>query len=844
MPTRSGKEYQLPAAEMASEMAAVAEVQQHEPALNHILSTSTSSSSNLSSLTPLPSDDVSQLHHLPGHLSLSTRTADDLVDQTLSVEGMLSGLSNSPETRVEENSLDCQEVEKALISSPSQRVEADLPREDDNPLREDDSTDKDAHSLALSSPSKRVKADLPREDDNPLREDDSTDKDAHSLALTFIEDAVPLDGDVGEHDGHETTVESSSRSMDIRSPVPSLGSTAMNPTEGVLSLHTYANVARGSESISATTSSVFTSWRSQPSFVTDTSSSSVPSREENNDNTDAFTLTQRAARPRPTQSPSMDVKRKFFDNWFITAASPAARSQRERTVSADGSPTRSSHAQSTTSLDDVVIPHVRIYEEWMSNFSPSITDHDSDGKENRTAVSHARRRHRRNMSHRVKKLNAKVRVNTVRATLKHSVENTSSGGRNTPESSAKKKGKGRQVEVHTSEEDERDDDARLAQIQADAWTAQKLQEELDRLYKKMDYRNKEPVAGPSSKRSGSRTTPVNQMDVPMAASSQLPPGSHLHRILKEDSQRQRESKKSHFDESSEDDDSESPSSSSSGYDWSSISSEPSDPDSNKSSRSRRRQRARKKNWKKKMLRIRLENTHAKPDPPFTYNGEPNFTLYQKWVLEAKDWLKHSFVQRKHRVSRLKKYLGGRAFLFFMRDVAHEPNKWTLARFLEGLFNYCFPTNFRSTQREKYYAFSQRGHPVRNYRRDLEELANSVRRISPRDFVICFWQGAEHYLHVKWAENGFDPEVSSIDDLEASADRYERASKLRQFETSRRDDTRSRHVDQRRDTRPVWNAHQQRDNRDGKDSKNAFRDRTTIRATPAKPDPKNCMAPHS
>ena len=151
--------------------------------------------------------------------------------------------------------------------------------------------------------------------------------------------------------------------MDIRSPVPSLGSTAMNPTEGVLSLRTYANVARGSESISATTSSVFTSWRSQPSFVTDTSSSSVPSCKENNDNTDAFTLTQRAAQPQPTQSPSMDVKRKFFDDWFITAASPAARSQRERTVSADGSLTQSSHAQSTTLLDDVVIPHVRIYEE-------------------------------------------------------------------------------------------------------------------------------------------------------------------------------------------------------------------------------------------------------------------------------------------------------------------------------------------------------------------------------------------------------------------------------------------------------------------------------------------------
>jgi len=124
--------------------------------------------------------------------------------------------------------------------------------------------------------------------------------------------------------------------------------------------------------------------------------------------------------------------------------------------------------------------------------------------------------------------------------------------------------------------------------------------------------------------------------------------------------------------------------------------------------------AREKKPGKKMLWIHPENAHAKPDPPFTYNGEPNFTLYQKWVLEAKDWLKHGFVQRKRWVSRLKKYLGGCAFLFFMHDVAHEPRKWTLARFLEGLFNYCFPTNFCSTQHKKYYAFLQCRHPVRNY----------------------------------------------------------------------------------------------------------------------------------
>ena len=79
---------------------------------------------------------------------------------------------------------------------------------------------------------------------------------------------------------------------------------------------------------------------------------------------------------------------------------------------------------------------------------------------------------------------AEVRVNTVHTTLKRSVENTSSGGRYTPELSIKDKGKRCQVEIHTPSEEERDDAERLAQIQADAETAQLLQDELDRLLRR------------------------------------------------------------------------------------------------------------------------------------------------------------------------------------------------------------------------------------------------------------------------------------------------------------------------------------------------------------------------
>jgi hypothetical protein len=197
-----------------------------------------------------------------------------------------------------------------------------------------------------------------------------------------------------------------------------------------------------------------------------------------------------------------------------------------------------------------------------------------------------------------------------------------------------------------------------------------LQDELEKVYEWFGVTPPVPsVAGPSRSRAAMGGTTLPPTDQPVRASSQLPHGSHLHRILTDEKKHEARTTIVSVPSTSGSSDSESHSLSSSpntGNDWSSLSSEPSDPDSDMSARSKRRKRAQKRSWKKKMLKLRLEQANGKPDPPFVYNGEPNFTLYQKWVLEAKDWLKLSFIQRKHRVARLKKYLAGRTFHFFMR----------------------------------------------------------------------------------------------------------------------------------------------------------------------------------
>lgn len=117
----------------------------------------------------------------------------------------------------------------------------------------------------------------------------------------------------------------------------------------------------------------------------------------------------------------------------------------------------------------------------------------------------------------------------------------------------------------------------------------------------------------------------------------------------------------------------------------------------------------------------------------------------------------------------------------MCNIVCSARKWTLKLFLKALFNHCFPANFKTLQHEKYDGFSQHACLVRDYCCNLEELASSVGRISCRQLAVCFWNGADHYLCIKWAEAGYNPEDSYIDKLEQAAERFEQAVNITKAE---------------------------------------------------------------
>ncbi|KAJ7881681.1 hypothetical protein B0H13DRAFT_1891258 [Mycena leptocephala] len=79
-------------------------------------------------------------------------------------------------------------------------------------------------------------------------------------------------------------------------------------------------------------------------------------------------------------------------------------------------------------------------------------------------------------------------------------------------------------------------------------------------------------------------------------------------------------------------------------DWSSLGSAPSEANSDDSKRTKRSKKRAKKNWNMKLLRLRLEQSNAKPDPPFVYNGEPNFGTMERWTYEARQWTTESYIR--------------------------------------------------------------------------------------------------------------------------------------------------------------------------------------------------------
>ncbi|KAA1472921.1 hypothetical protein DENSPDRAFT_779094, partial [Dentipellis sp. KUC8613] len=164
------------------------------------------------------------------------------------------------------------------------------------------------------------------------------------------------------------------------------------------------------------------------------------------------------------------------------------------------------------------------------------------------------------------------------------------------------------------------------------------------------------------------------------------------------------------------------------------------------------------------MRLRYAQSFLKLDPPFVYSGEVRADLYQKWVREVRLYLRYSGLKTAQGLLVLGKYLSGRAYKWYDREILSAGREITLSDFFLELFDYVFPPDFRSEQRDAFDDCHQRGRSVRDFLQNLLDLANTIGDVSDREIVVAFWRRCDSYLKVDMTREGYSPETLSLREI--------------------------------------------------------------------------------
>ena len=115
------------------------------------------------------------------------------------------------------------------------------------------------------------------------------------------------------------------------------------------------------------------------------------------------------------------------------------------------------------------------------------------------------------------------------------------------------------------------------------------------------------------------------------------------------------------------------------------------------------------------------------------------------------------------------YLTGRAYDFYTQKVSSNEEEWTLRRFYDELFNYCFPVDYQMQLRKNLARCHQNEKSVSEYTHKLHELFNMIGDVPECDHVLKFWNGTRPVIQKGLWRDNLNPETLSWDRVIAQAE---------------------------------------------------------------------------
>jgi hypothetical protein len=123
------------------------------------------------------------------------------------------------------------------------------------------------------------------------------------------------------------------------------------------------------------------------------------------------------------------------------------------------------------------------------------------------------------------------------------------------------------------------------------------------------------------------------------------------------------------------------------------------------------------------------------------------------------------------------YLDGKALDFYNQVVVPREESWNLKRFFFELFEFCFPVDFRNTQRKQLNRCFQGTKEVAAHVVEWSEIYNTIRLEDNQEKVVKIFNSFTFAVQTEIYRKGLDPEVSTWDEIVKSAEQAEILLKL-------------------------------------------------------------------
>ncbi|CAK5282924.1 unnamed protein product [Mycena citricolor] len=162
----------------------------------------------------------------------------------------------------------------------------------------------------------------------------------------------------------------------------------------------------------------------------------------------------------------------------------------------------------------------------------------------------------------------------------------------------------------------------------------------------------------------------------------------------------------------------------------------------------------------------------KPIPPKEYDGSPNAVAFHRFVKEGTAYLKLGRVPADERAFYLSYFMSGHAREFYNSRVENDEHTWTLSDFFWGLFNFCFPVNFREKQRSKLNACKQDDKSVLVHKAEWEQIFNTIGLEANQEKVVMFCRSLKTSIRKEMFRANLDPEMSTWDEVTRGAEAAE------------------------------------------------------------------------